>query len=270
MICTAIDLATCITPDGPLEPLDSEIQLRRLYFTAGSESQEVSYHAVVRRDTDEAIAVVPDGRPLHLHDDVMEAVLTAAAELDLGPMHRGVHLDRAGARMRAIITFPELTEPVLGTDRVCPFLMVENSYDRGGRIIIYTGAMRCATKALAVGGGGVFAQTSLHLGFGEVSSGQMELEVGRAIYAFPAIIRAFRIWAGRSLDVEGLTCILEGLPPAMRSRLWRRIGDQDDCTVFDAYSAVICHATRSMPSVQAAFRLLVHVNAGFQRVFRSH
>jgi hypothetical protein len=269
MISPVIDLSTFITENGPREPIDFEIGMRRLYHKSGSGLAELPQQAVIRTDTDRAIAVIPDRCPLHLHQPVMESVLSAAERLKLGPMPRGVYLDRDGARMRAVIAFPAFAEAVHPTDTVCPCLMIQNSYDRIGRIHIYAGALRCAAKTFAVGGGGVFAQESMRFGFGDIPGQELEREIHQAFHAFPAIVRAYRIWADRALDEEGMECILEGLPPTTTMCIWRRIAEERAGSVLDGYWAAVWHATRCTPAVSSAFRLLEHINAGFQRVFRS-
>jgi hypothetical protein len=113
--------------------------------------------AVVREDTGEALAVVSDRYTLVPHQRILDLVDAALAELDVGPVPRGVYVDRGGARMRAVFKFPALAQAIAGADHICPCLQVRNTYDGTARIAVHIGAFRFVCTNLAVGGGGVFA-----------------------------------------------------------------------------------------------------------------
>ena len=62
--------------------------------------------AIVREDTGQAIAVVSDRYALVPHTRILDVVEQAIRPLDVGPVPRGIYVDRQGARMRAALQVP--------------------------------------------------------------------------------------------------------------------------------------------------------------------
>jgi hypothetical protein len=270
MIRPAIDLSRYMTQDVPQDPAAFPIELRPLYYKGSAALEEVPQRlAMVRTDTGKAIAVVSEWSKIVTHQSLLRAYHTAAQGLDAGPMQRATYVDRGGARMRALIAFPGLAESVRERDMVCPCIVVQNTYNRSGRILIHVGAFRFICSNLALGGGGLFASGYMRIPAGEIPVDQLGQQLEHCLNAFWNIVRAYRIWAERPLDRQGMDYVLEGLPAAVKARIWRRINNEGACTVFDAYQAATHLGTHGMPSLHRAFDLLEHINAGFQRVFRS-
>jgi len=271
MVLPAIDLSSHINHDVQTGgPADFPIELRPVYVKHGEEFGEVPKRlAVVRSDTGKALAVVSDRYSLLPHQALLDTVQSATRGLDVGPVPRGVYVDRAGARMRALFKFPGLAEAVVGKDTICPCIKIQNTYDGTSRILVHIGAFRFVCTNLAVGGGGVFAGGFMSIHAGEIPIEQVGQQLATYLSDFSDVIRAYRIWSERSLDRDGMACILEGLPRRTRESIWQRISDENARTVFDAYNAATYQATHCMRTVATAFRLLEHVNLGFQRVLRA-
>jgi hypothetical protein len=270
MVRPTIDLSAYITEEVPRESPLFPVELHPLYLKAGTQLVEVQQRqAVVRGDSGKVIGVVAGWSHLVVHQAILATIEVAARRLDTGPVRQATYLDRSGARMRVLITFPGLAEPVRETDRVCPCIMVQNTYGWRRRILVYLGAFRFACGNLAVGGGGVFSEGYMRVPAGEIPVDQLEQHFERCLSAFWPIVRTYRIWADRAVDLQGVELALEGLPVAIKARIWRRINKEGVCTVYDAYQAALHLATHEMRTFGKAFDLLEHVNAGFQRVFRS-
>ena len=126
---------------------------------------------VVRPDTNEPLAVVSDRYTLVPHQRILDLVSEAIAQLEVGPVPRGVFVDRNGARMRALFKFPALPQSIVNGDGICPCVKVQNTYDGTSRIAVHIGAFRFVCTNLAVGGGGAFAG-----GFMAVHAGEIPLE----------------------------------------------------------------------------------------------
>jgi hypothetical protein len=137
------------------------VALRPVY-SDGLEGREPirARRAIVREDTGEAIAVVSDRYALVPHSRILDVVEEAIRPLDVGPVPRGIYVDRRGARMRALFKFPALARAIVGDDEICPCLQIRNTYDAASRITVHIGAFRFVCTNLAVGGGGVFAGLS--------------------------------------------------------------------------------------------------------------
>jgi hypothetical protein len=139
-------------------PADFPVSLKPLHYRENGSFTEVPRRlAVVRQDNGVPLAVVSDRYSIVPHRKVLDIAERASQSLDVGPVPRGVYVDRQGARMRAIFKYPTLAQPVLGRDEICPCLMIQNTYDGTSRIAIQIGAFRFVCTNLAVGGGGVFA-----------------------------------------------------------------------------------------------------------------
>lgn len=108
--------------------------------------------AVVREDTGAPLAVVSDRYTLIPHQRILDAVDAALQSLDVGPVPRGLYVDRGGARMRAVYKLPALAQPIAERDAVCPCLQVLNTYDGATGIALHIGAFAsCARTSRSAG-----------------------------------------------------------------------------------------------------------------------
>jgi hypothetical protein len=270
MVRSTIDLASYITRSVPENLACFPIELHPMYFRGSTGLQEVPERlAIVRTDTDRALAVVPGRCNFVTHQALLSAFHAAVHRLDAGPIQRAIYVDRAGARMRALTTLPGLAESVRERDMVCPCLMVENTYGRCGRILMHIGALRVSCGNLAVRGGGLFAGGFMRIPVGEIPADQLAQQFERCLDLFWRIVRAYRMWVARPLDRQGMHLVLKGLPPAFKTRIWQCINKEEACTLFDAYQAALHVGTHEMDSLRRAFDLIEHINAGMQRVFQS-
>jgi hypothetical protein len=249
-------------------PADFPVTLKPLFRSSLGSFQEVPHRlAVVREDTGDTLAVVSDRYTLVPHDRILDLVQEAIAPLDVGPVPRGVYVDRKGARMQAIFKFPALAQPVRQQDDICPCLKVRNTYDGTSRIAVHIGAFRFVCTNLAVGGGGVFAG-----GFMSVHAGAIRLEdVGAQLASylkdFDAIVALYRSWAETPVSHEAVQAVLEILPTRAGESISVEIARKGVSTIFEAYNAATYYATHQARSFRVAFELLARVNRGFQERF---
>ena len=223
--------------------------------------------AIVREDTDQAIAVVSDRYTLVPHSRILDLVEEAIQPLDVGPVPRGIYVDRHGARMRAIFKFPTLASPILGQDDICPCLQVRNTYDGSARIAVHIGAFRFVCTNLAVGGGGVFAGGFVSIHAGEIPIEKMAEQLADYLTHFDQIVQLYRQWSGQQPEHGALES-------ALRESLNGRFGGLRDevlnaapATIFETYNRLTHHATHSMRSARTAFDMLERVNTAFQKAF---
>ncbi len=249
----AADFAVKLQPvfcDGPEGP--REIPTRR---------------AIVREDTGQAIAVVSDRYALVTHTRILDVIEQAIQPLDVGPVPRGIYVDRHGARMRALFKFPALASPVLGQDEVCPCLQVRNTYDGSARIAVHIGAFRFVCTNLAVGGGGVFAGGFVSIHAGEIPIERMADQLAAYLTRFDQIIRLYRQWSQQHLQHDDIESILRQSLRGRFDELRDEMLNAAPATVFDAYNRLTHHATHSMRSARTAFDMLERVNTSFQKAF---
>lgn len=249
-------------------PADFPVSLRPLLCVGPDGYNSIpSRRAIVREDTGQAIAVVSNRYSLVPHSAILDTVERAIEPLDVGPVPRGIYLDRQGARMRALFKFPALARPIVGQDEICPCLQVKNTYDGTSRISLHIGAFRFVCTNLAVGGGGVFAGGFVSIHAGEIPIEKMADQLAAYLARFDAIIEAYRRWSERHLEAEGLDLVLKlslrGQFEALRDQLLA----SRPATVFDAYNRLTHHATHGMRSAATAFEMLERVNASFQKLF---
>lgn len=218
--------------------------------------------AVVREDTGKAISVVSDRYSLVRHDELLTAVGQATQGLDVGPVPRGIYVDRGGARMRALFKFPALAEPVRGRDSICPCIKLENSYDGTSRITAHIGSFRFVCTNLAVGGGGVFAGGFMSVHAGEIPVEQLAEQLTRYLGGFAGIVGMYRRWSEEPLSQEYFGEMLQQLPIRAREAIQARAATA--VSVFDGYNAATYHATHGMRSARSAFDLLARINQLFQ------
>jgi len=250
-------------------PADFPVGLVRLFHAKDDATYEQVPHrlAVARLDHGKVLSVVSDRYALVPHQRILEIVEEALRPLDVGPVSRGVYVDRGGARMRAILKFPGLARPVRDRDEICPCLKIQNTYDGTSRIAVHIGAFRFVCTNLAVGGGGAFAG-----GFMSVHAGEIPLEeVGRQLAAylkgFEAIVALYARWTETPLVHGAIDRILETLPTRASKALTQGIQASGASTVFAAYNVATAYATHDTRSYRTAFDLLARINRGFQEAF---
>ena len=223
--------------------------------------------AIVREDTGQAIAVVSDRYTLVPHARILDLVEQAIGPLDVGPVPRGIYVDRHGARMRAIFKFPALASPILERDEICPCLQVRNTYDGSARIAVHIGAFRFVCTNLAVGGGGVFAGGFVSIHAGEIPIEKMAEQLADYLTRFEHIVRLYRQWSEQRPERGALEFVLKQSLKGRFGDLRNEVLNVALTTVFDAYNRMTHYATHNMRSARTAFDLLERVNAAFQKTF---
>lgn len=223
--------------------------------------------AIVRQDTGQAIAVVSDRYTLVPHTRILDIVEQAIQPLDVGPVPRGLYVDRQGARMRAIYKFPALALAIVGQDEICPCLQVRNTYDGSARIAVHIGAFRFVCTNLAVGGGGVFAGGFVSIHAGEIPIEKMADQLADYLTRFGQVVSLYRRWSEQRPAPGTLNSIFERSLKGRPEGLWDAITEKAPATVFDAYNVMTDYATHRMRSARTAFDLLERINAGFQKTF---
>jgi hypothetical protein len=265
-----IDLSAHINEDKQVgNPANFPICLRPLRYEAKDDYMEPvpGRLVVVREDTAQPIAIVSERYSLVPHQRILDTLEKAVEPLQVGPVPRGIYVDRQGARMRALFKFPALTMPILDGNEVCPCIKLENSYDGTSRISIHIGAFRFVCTNLAVGGGGVFAG-----GFVSVHAGDIPIhEVGEqlAIYlrSFERIVELYRFWSELPARPEALVPIFQGVPQRHSEKIFEEMSRENSQTAYKAYNVATRYATHQMRSYRTAFDLLECVNRGFQKFF---
>jgi len=249
-------------------PADFPVTLQPV-FHDGPDGRKLipARRAIVREDTGQAIAVVSDRYALVPHATIIGAVEQAIQPLDVGPVPRGIYVDRHGARMRAIFKFPSLTSPVLGRDEICPCLQVRNTYDGSARIAVHIGAFRFVCTNLAVGGGGVFAGGFVSIHAGEIPIEKMAGQLADYLTRFGSIVRLYRQWSEQRFNSEALVSVLKQSLKGRFAELHAEMLNSAPATVFDVYNRLTHHATHSMRSARTAFDMLERTNTAFQKAF---
>jgi hypothetical protein len=238
-------------------------------FHDGADGRQLipTRRAIVREDTGQAIAVVSDRYTLVPHMRILDVVEQALAPLDVGPVPRGIYVDRQGARMRAIFKFPALASPVLGSDEICPCLQVRNTYDGTARIAMHIGAFRFVCTNLAVGGGGAFAGGFVSIHAGEIPIEKMAERLSHYLTRFDQIILLYRQWSEQRAEMDLLNSIFKTSLKGRPEKLWEEIIQRKPATVFNAYDVMTDFATHRTRSCQRAFDLLERINGAFQERF---
>lgn len=249
-------------------PADFPVALRPVHYSDGPVFPSVPNRlAVVRGDTGATLAVVSNRYRLVPHQRLLDLVGQAIEPLDVGPVPRGVYVDRGGARMRAVFKFPALTEPVSSGDKICPCLKIRNTYDGTSRIAVHIGAFRFVCTNLAVGGGGVFASGFMSVHAGEIPIEEIGEQLASYLMGFEAIVALYRHWAGQTLLEEGFRVILEALPKRPAAAIGEEAARMRTETVYAAYNVATHYATHRMRSYRTAFDLLDRINRSFQEQF---
>ncbi len=249
-------------------PADFPVVLKPVFVSNGDGYDAVPHRrAVVREDTGTPISVLSDRYSLVPHQRILQIVEQAIVPLDVGPVPRGIFVDREGARMRALFKFPSLAKPVVRLDDICPCLKIQNTYDGTSRISIHIGAFRFVCTNLAVGGGGVFAGGFMSVHAGEIPIEEVAAQLASYLLGFEAIVALYRAWTETFLDEAGLAEILESFPKRSREAIEKKVAERMATTVYDAYNLATWYATHEMRSYRTAFNLLALVNRSFQERF---
>lgn len=249
-------------------PADFPVTLQPVFHDGPNGRKAIpTRRAIVREDRGEAIAVVSNRYTLVPHARILDLVEQAIHPLDVGPVPRGIYVDRQGARMRAVFKFPALASPVLGRDEICPCLQVRNTYDGSARIAVHIGAFRFVCTNLAVGGGGVFAGGFVSIHAGEIPLDKMADQLAEYLTRFDQIVGLYRHWSERRPETGALSSIFEQSLKGRPEELWEEVLRAVPTTVFDAYNVMTDFATHRMRSYRTAFDLLERINAGFQQAF---
>jgi len=251
-------------------PADFPVVLRPLYYSQGA-GVDTGYVAgrlgVVHGHTGECLAVVSNRYTLVPHQQLLALVHRAAADLDVGPVPRGVYVDRRGARMQAIFKFPALARPVFSRDEICPCIKIQNTYDATSRITVHIGAFRFVCTNLAVGGGGVFAGGFMAVHSGEIPVEQIAGQLSSFLTNFEGIATTYRRWLDERFEWDQLEVVMRLLPKSARQTIESGIRQSKVESVYSAYNIATNHATHRMRSARSAFALLELINRGFQQQF---
>jgi hypothetical protein len=248
-------------------PADFEVLLEPIYHEAEATHSLVPNRlAVVRKDTRQAIAVVSNRYSLVPHARILDTIEQATRPLDVGPVPRGVYVDAAGARMRALYKFPALAQPVLDSGEICPCIQVRNSYDGSARIAVHIGAFRFVCTNLAVGGGGAFAGGFMSVHAGEIPIEQVAQQLADYLTRFERIAALYRQWAQQPVQRDVLKHI-SATDLGERPEFGEALTVARPDTVFVAYNVLTNLATHRMRTARVAFSVLERINVGFQREF---
>jgi len=247
-------------------PADFPVALAPVFVERGGSYEPVPHRrAVIREDTGTAIAVVSNRYSLVLHQRILEIMEEAIRPLEVGPVPRGIFVDRQGARMRALFKFPSLQKPVRAGDPICPCLKIQNTYDGTSRISIYIGAFRFVCTNLAVGGGGAFAGGFMSVHAGEIPIEEVAAQLASYLRGFAAIVALYAAWAEIALSPDDVRRLLEPFTGRHRGEIERGIAVQRAATVYEAYNVATRYATHETRSARTAFELLALVNRTFQK-----
>lgn len=268
MTTESVSLTDELDEDENGHPADFPVTTRPVFYGESYRVHRVpDRRAVVRKDTGEPLSVVSDQYTLVEHGRLLDVAEDAIEALGLGPVPRGIYLDRDGARMRAVYKFEDLARPVLLDDPVCPCVKLRNSYDRSLRAAVHIGAFRFVCTNLAVGGGGVFAGGFVSLHRGEIPVDQVAEQLNEYLAEFDQIARLYRHWAESPMDWRAFAEILQPFPQHVREGVRDGLRPGIGATVYDGYNASTRYATHGMSSHQSAFRLLKQINESFQNQF---
>jgi hypothetical protein len=264
-----IDLTSHLNQDVTRgHPADFPVVLRPIYqCTIETYAEIPKRQAVVRQDTGQVLALVSDRYALVPHQRILELVEDAITPLDVGPVPRGIYVDRQGARMRALFKFPSLAQPVLGDDTLCPCLKIQNTYDGTSRIAVHIGAFRFTCTNLAVGGGGVFAGGFMAVHAGEVRITEVTKQLTSYLEGFEQIVELYRRWAVTEAAPDTLEQVLGALPKRVETALRLELPPTRRVMIWEAYNRATQFATHQMRSYRTAFDLLARINRGFQAEF---
>lgn len=246
-------------------PAKFGVSLEPVFHPMGSENRLIpTRRAIVRQDTGEAIAVVSNRYTLVPHVRILDLIEQAIQPLDLGPVPRGIYVDRKGARMRALYKFPSLADTVVETDEICPCIQVRNTYDGSERISMQIGAFRFVCTNLSIGGGGAFASGFVSIHAGEIPVEEMAGRLSDYLTRFEAIVSLYRLWVEMPIERERLRCLLAEVLDDRHPELKDTMMLMPPPTMFAAYNQLTDYATHRMGSPRLAFEMLDKVNRVWQ------
>ncbi len=250
-------------------PADFPVVLRPVFQGPSRDDVHLVHKrlAVVREDTGQALSVISDRYKLVTHGTILESVNQALGTIDVGPVPRGIYVDRGGARMRALYKFPELARPIEGSDTICPCLKIENTYDGTSRISIHIGAFRFVCTNLAVGGGGVFAGGFMSVHAGEIALDRVSKQLAEYLQGFDAIVETYRAWKQMPFALNDFADVRALLGQRLGTHFHHWFEQAPPSSVFEAYNRLTDHATHKMRSARTAFDMLEKVNRSFQAQF---
>lgn len=249
-------------------PADFPVSLEPIYKQQEDSFVEVPRKlAVVRQDTGATLSVVSNRYTLVPHQGLLDLVDSAIQSLNVGPVPRGIYVDRNGARMRALFKFPALARPVLSGDEICPCLKIQNTYDGTSRIAVHIGAFRFVCTNLAVGGGGVFAGGFMSVHAGEIPMEEIAEQLTVYLSGFGSIAELYRVWAEVPAEEEALRRAMSALPESAATAIRVQMLIDRAKTVYEAYNVATHYATHEMRSYRTAFDLLAKINRGFQQQY---
>lgn len=225
---------------------------------------------ITRADTGLALSVVSDRYALVPHMEVLETIERAFAGLAVGPVPRGIYMERGGAKMRAIYKFPALERSLKvnaldrTTDLLCPVIKVTNSLDGTSKISIEIGCFSFVCTNFAVGGSGVFAGGFLAVHSGTISMDAVGDQLRGFLTGFDRILDLLAHWSQMGLTEGQHKQALAKLPPRYADRLLDMRSSHS--SVFDVYNDATNLCTHQLRSAPRALLLLAEVNRGFQSV----
>jgi len=263
-----VSLTRPITASPNGNPAAFPVSLEPVFYRRnGAHVRVPDRRAVVRQDTGQPLAVVSDRYTLVPHSRILDVVEDVVDRLDVGTVPRGIHLDRKGARMRALFKFPSLSRPVQAGDSICPCIRIQNTYDGSSRIGVHIGAFRFVCTNLAVGGDGAFAGGFMAVHKGDVPIEEIAGQFAAYLGSFDRIVEVYGVWTESRLDWSLFLEILGTLPKRAAQGIRGNLIPSQRHTVFDGYNAATRYATHGMRSVQSAFTLLERINRAFQDRF---
>ena len=250
-------------------PADFPTSLRPVAYQADNGAFHTLPHrlAVVRDDRGEALSVVSERYTRVPHQKLLTVMEEAVCDLDVGPVPRGVYVDRGGARMRALFKFPALRQSLTRGDEICPCVQIANTYDATSRIRVSIGAFRFVCTNLAVGGGGVFAGGFMAVHAGEIPVEEVGQQLTEFLSGFEQIVAIYQSWMQMPLEVELLSEAFKNMGKRHRTRICEQLDAVAGCSVYTAYNAATAYATHETRSAAVAFALLKRINQGFQEQF---
>ena len=246
-------------------PADFEVVLEPVAAGSVSGWERIpNRQAVVRQDTGKTIAVVSNRYTLVPHTRILDVIERAIEPLDVGPVPRGIYVDRNGARMRALYKFPTLAQGVRGNDDICPCVQVRNAYDGSERISVHIGAFRFVCTNLAVGGGGAFAGGFVSIHAGDIPIEEVAGRLEDYLTRFERIVEMYRQWSGTACATNTVEMVFRKSLKGKPEGLWEALQARPSSSVFDAYNAMTDYATHRMRTARRAFELLERINTAFQ------
>jgi hypothetical protein len=227
--------------------------------------------AVVNLDSGEALSVVSDRYELVTHAEVLGAVERTLQRIGLGDTPRGIHVDKGGARFRALYKI-ESRKFDIGNgkrDELCPMIRITNSYAADSRVVMELGAFRFVCTNALVGGGGVFAAGFRAIHAGEINADATAEQMGDIIERFPELSETFRAWRDMAWSprlADEVVENLEGAAKVHKSEITKGWASRAIGNVWKAYNVATEYATHRTRTAGVAYDLLRRVNNAFTEI----